>query len=72
MVAYGLGPFFQQKIVSDMIEGHSYFTPHFDETVSAQVKKHVDLLICYWSEKSNGIKVIYLSAIMLGHAKQMA
>ena len=40
MVAYGLGPYFQQKIVRDIIEGHPYFTLHFDETVSAQVKKH--------------------------------
>ena len=29
----------------------------------------MDLLVCYWSEKSNGIKVIYLASIMLGHAK---
>ena len=48
MVTYGLGPYFQQKIVRDIIEGHSYFTLHFDETVSAQVKKHMNLLVCYW------------------------
>ena len=29
----------------------------------------MDLLECYWSEKSNGIKVMYLALIMLGHAK---
>ena len=69
MVAYGLGPYFQQKIVRDITEGHSYFTLHFDDTVCAQVKKHMDLLVHYWSEKSNGIKVIYLASIMLGHAK---
>ena len=64
MVAYGLGPYFQQKIVRDIIEEHSYFTLHFDETVSAQVKKHMDLLVHFWSEKSNGITVIYLASIM--------
>ena len=69
MVAYGLGPYFQQKIVRDIIEAHSYITLHFDETVSAQVKKCMDLLVCYWSEKLNGIKVMYLAPIMLGHAK---
>ena len=69
MVAYGLGPYFQQKIVRDIIEGHSNFTLHFGETVSAQVKKCMDLLVCCWSKKSNGIKVIYLASIMLGHAK---
>ena len=27
----------------------------------------MDLLVHYWSEKSNGIKVIYIASIMLGH-----
>ena len=69
MVAYSLGPYFQQKIVRDIIEGHPYFTLHFDEGVSAQVKKHMNLLVHYCSEKSNDIKVIYLASIKLGHAK---
>ena len=47
MVAYGLGPYFQQATVKEIIEGNSYFTLHFDETVSAQMKKHMDLLVCY-------------------------
>ena len=47
MVAYGLGPYFQQATVKKIIQGNSYFTLHFDETVSAQMKKHVDLLVCY-------------------------
>ena len=40
MVAYGLGPYFQQATVKEIIQGNSYFTLHFDETVSAQMKKH--------------------------------
>ena len=47
MVAYGLGPYFQQATVKEIIQGNSYFTLHFDETVSAQMKKHVDLLVGY-------------------------
>ena len=35
VVAYGLGPYIQQKTIRDIIEGQSYFTLHFDETVSA-------------------------------------
>ena len=69
MLAYGLGPYFQQATVKEMIQGNSYFTLHFDATVSAQVKKHMDLLMCYLSEESKEIKVRYLASIMLGHAK---
>ena len=47
MVAYGLGPYLQQATVKEIIQGSSYFTLHFDETVSAQMKKHVDLLVGY-------------------------
>ena len=35
MVAYGLVPYFQQATVKEIIQGNSYFTVHFDETVSA-------------------------------------
>ena len=38
MVAYGLGPCFQQATAKEIIQGSSYFTLHFDETVSAQMK----------------------------------
>ena len=69
MVAYGLGPYFKQATVKEIIQGNSYFTLHFDETVSTQVKKHMDLLVCYWSEESKEIKVRYLASVMLGHAK---
>ena len=69
MVACGLGPYFQQATVKEIIPGNSYFTLRFDETVSAQVKKHMDLLVCYWSEESKEIKVRYLVSVMLGHAK---
>ena len=55
MVAYGLGPYFQQATVKEIIQGNSYFTLHFDETD--------------WSEESKEIKVRYLASVMLGHAK---
>ena len=68
MVSYGLGPYFRQMIIKDIIEGHSYFTLHFDGTVSAQTKKHMDLLVHYWSEREHIVKVKYLTSIMFGHA----
>ena len=55
-------------IIRDIIEGHSYYTLHFDETLSTQMKKHMDLLVCYWSERDNALKVKYLTSMMFGHA----
>ena len=37
--------------------------------LSAQVKKHMHLLVSFWLEESKKIKVRYLASIMLGHAK---
>ena len=68
MVSYGLGPYFRQMIIRDIIEGHSYYTLHFDETLSAQTKKHMDLSVCYWSARDNAVKVKYLTSMMFGHA----
>ena len=36
--------------------------------VSAQTKKHMDLLVCYWSEREHIVKVKYLTSIIFGHA----
>ena len=48
MVAYGLGPYSQQATVKEIIQGNSYFTLHFDDTVSAKMKKvygHISALL---------------------------
>ena len=68
ILSYGLGPYFRQVIIKDIIDGHSYFTLHFNETVLTQTKKHMDLLVCYWSEREHILKVKYLISIMFGHA----
>ena len=53
--------------VRHVVQGHSYFN---DETITAQVKKkQMDLLVCYWIEVDNRVKIKYLTSIMLGHAK---
>lgn len=69
IVAFGLGPYFTEQIVQEIKEGPSYFTLHFDETVTAQVKKQMDLLVRYWSHTCNEVQVAYLTSVMFGHAK---
>ena len=69
MVSYRLGSYFRQMIIKDIVEGNSYFTLHFNETISAQTKKQMDLMVCYWSEREHVVKVKYTISIMFGHAK---
>ena len=45
VVAYGLRPYFTDMTTKELMQGQSYFTLYFDETVNAQVKKQMDLLV---------------------------
>ena len=69
ITAHALGPYFTQATVSELKEGSSYFTLHFDETLNAQVKKQMDLLLRYWSEQHQEVRVKYFTSVMFGHAK---
>ena len=69
VVGYGLGPYFTKLNVNNLVAGNSFFTLHFDETVTAQKRKQMDLLVHFWSEIHNEVKVKYLTSIMFGHAK---
>ena len=53
--------------IRDIVQGHSYFTLHFDETITAQVKKWIYL--CAIGQKWTIVKIKYLTLIMFGHAK---
>ena len=52
MAAYWLGLYFNQLTIADIMKGQSFFSLHFDVTITAQVKKQMDLLVCYRSETS--------------------
>ena len=69
MIGHGLGPYFQQQIIDDIQRLPStYYTIHFDETTNAQMKKQMDILVRYYSEKHGEVKVRFLKALMFGHA----
>ena len=51
------------------MEGQSYFTLHFDETVNAKVKKQMDMLVQFWSETHNEVRVKYQTSIKFGHTR---
>lgn len=69
MIGHGLGPYFKREIVDDIQRFPStYFTIQFDETTNAQMKKQMDILVRYYSEKYGEVKVRFLKALMFGHA----
>ena len=69
MAAYGLGLYFSELTITDSVQGQSFFTLHFDQTATAQVKKQVNLLVHYWSETHHEGKVKYQTSVMFGHSK---
>lgn len=69
LIAYGLGPFFAAQTVAEIKKAKAFFTLHFDETMNAQVKKQMDVLVRFWCEGKGEVQVRYLSSIMFGHAK---
>ena len=79
MMGYGLGPHFLQMTVDGphflqmTVDGilsspNTYYTIHFDETTTVQVKKQMDVLVRYFSETNGEIKVRFLKALVFGHA----
>ena len=69
LLGIDLVPYFAKLNVNNLVAGNSFFTLHFDETVTAQKRKQMDLLVRFWSEIHNEVKVKYLTSIMFGHAK---
>ena len=55
-IVYGIGPYFTQMTVKEIMEGPSYFTLYLDKAVTAEVQKQMDLLVCCWSEEHNNQK----------------
>ena len=64
-----LGPDFAEMTVNQLKDSSSYFTLHFDETLNSQVKKQMDLLLRFWSEQLQEVRVKYFTSILFGHAK---
>ena len=69
MMGYGIGPHFLQMTVDDILSSpNKYYTIHFDETTTVQVKKQFDVIVRYFSETDGEIKVRFLKALVFGHA----
>ena len=68
IIGHGLGPYFLQKTVDDILNTPgTYFTLHFDVTTS-QIKKQLDILVRYYSDNHNEVRPRFLKAAVFGHA----
>ena len=69
VIGHGLGPYFLQKTVDDILNTpRTYFTLHFDETTTSQIKKQFYILVRYYSDNHNEVRVRFLKAAVFGHA----
>lgn len=67
ILSHGTGHYFTKTMLSDLIKAPG-FTLIFDETVTAGVKKQLDLHFRYWCERKQEIVVRYYKSIFLGRA----
>ena len=68
MIIYGLGPYFLQKAIDDILRSpNTYYTIQIDETTTAQVKKQMDVIMRYFSDTDGKVKVRFLKALVFGH-----
>ena len=69
VISHGLGPYFLQKTVDDILNTpRTYFTLHFDETTTSQIKKQFDILLRYYSDNHNEVRVRFLKVAVFDHA----
>ncbi|CAM1296488.1 QTRT1 (predicted) [Pycnogonum litorale] len=68
-ISDGLGPYFLQLLCKSVRDDKNPFTLQFDETVTAQNQKQLDLMLRVWSENKGEVITRFLKALMFGHAK---
>lgn len=66
-VAFGLGPYFHEAVVTDM--QNVWYSLLVDETTTHQNVKQFDMHVRYWSTSDDKIVRKYLSSTFLGHAR---
>ena len=69
VISDGLGPYFQELLCKTIRKEGNPFTLQFDETVTVQNQKQLDLLIRFWSEEKGEVVTRFLKALFFGHAK---
>ena len=69
LIADGLAPYLKAKLCEDLKKSEGWFTIQFDETANSRVEKHCDILVRYWSDTDNLVRVRFLKPVRFGHPK---
>lgn len=62
MIAYDMGPYFQETIVEKIIASKLPFYLHFDETSTSQKKKQVDFVVQIWTVTHDEVWICYFTS----------
>ena len=69
VISHGLGPYLLQKTIDDIHSSpDTYYTMHFNERTTSQIKKQLDVLVRYYSDAHCEVRVRFLKALVFGHA----
>ena len=63
LLRYGVGEVLFEKIKNDMIDVP--YTVKFDESATSQVKKQLDIYVCYWSKINDQVVNGYGDPVLL-------
>ena len=67
IVRHGLSEVLLTELVDDVNNSIETMTLLLDETTTAQVKKHCDFLVRFWSEKEDQVVTRYLTSTFFAH-----
>lgn len=68
IVTYGLGPYFQQKLV-DVVKGCPFYAISFDESLNKVAQKgQMDIIVRFWNNGNQEVSTRYLTSAFLGRA----
>ena len=58
VISHGLQPYFLHKTIDDILSSpDTYYTLHFDEITTSQIKKQLDVLVRYYSDTHCEVRV---------------
>ena len=67
-ITNGLSDLIMEGVCKEVQSTEGGFTLMFDETTTAQGKKQMDLLICFFSEARQVVVTKYVTSFFFGHA----
>ena len=65
LLRYGIAEVLFEEIRNDMIDDH--YTVKFDKSSTSQLKKQLDIYVCYWSKIYDQVANGYSRSCFIGH-----